>query len=182
LISLYEDTYFDEDAICMELNSRDLEKRIGVIDGNAEAVCDFLRSHSKAGGISSSVIKDIFYPKWITRDKYDHCRVKYRKREVGEEGRDGGFGGLFSITFTTIIASIAFFDTLSCYKGGTFGTNFTLACPYTLLSHYSELEWAAEYGVEETLVRISVGMEEKEATLDCLEAALKAAQATSTLI
>ncbi len=28
-------------------------------------------------------------------------------------------------------------------KGPGFGTNFTLACPYTLLAHYTELEWAA---------------------------------------
>ncbi|KIM91325.1 hypothetical protein PILCRDRAFT_810588 [Piloderma croceum F 1598] len=180
LTSLYEDVYFDEDVICMELNSRDLEKRTSVIDVNTEAVCDFLRSHSIAGGMSSSVIKDILYPKWITRDKYDHCRVKQRKRDVGEEGRDGGFGGLFSITFTTAAASATFFDTLSCYKGPSLGTNFTLACPYTILAHYSELEWAAKYGVEETLVRISVGMEDKEALLRCMEAALKAAQVTST--
>jgi cystathionine gamma-synthase len=172
--------YFDEDVICMELNSRDLEKRISVIDVNAEAVCDFLRSHSIAGGMSSSVIKDIFYPKWITRDKYDHCRIKQSKQDAGGEGRDGGFGGLFSITFTTAAASTTFYDTLSCYKGPSLGTNFTLACPYTILAHYSELEWAAKYGVEETLVRISVGMEDKEALLRCMEAALKAAQVTST--
>jgi cystathionine gamma-synthase len=164
----YEDVYFDEDVIFMERNSRDFESRIAVIDENAETVCDFLRSHSIAGGVPSSVIKEIFYPKWITRDKYEHCRVK-----------GGGFGGLFSITFTTAAASTAFFDTLTCYKGPSLGTNFTLACPYTILAHYTELEWAAEYGVEETLVRISVGMEEKETLLHCLEAALQAAQGTS---
>ena len=38
------------------------------------------------------------------------------------------------------------------------GTNFTLACPYTLLAHYTELKWAASYGVESELVRISVGL------------------------
>lgn len=176
MASSYDDDYYDEDAIFMESNSRDFERRISVINKNAEVVCDFLRSHSIAGGMSSSVIKDIFYPKWITRDMYDHCRVK--KSAGCDEGMDGGFGGLFSVTFTTADASTAFYDTLSCYKGPSLGTNFTLACPYTILAHYRELEWAAEHGVEETLVRISVGMEEKESLLGCLAAALQAAQAT----
>jgi cystathionine gamma-synthase len=170
LVSSYEDIYFEEDAICMELNSRDFERRIRVVNENAEAVCDFLHSRSVAGGVPSSVIKDILYPKWTTRDKYDHCRAK--------DG--GGFGGLFSITFTTAAASTTFFDNLSCYKGGTFGTNFTLACPYTVIAHYSELEWVAEYGLEETLVRVNVGMEAKVDIVRCIEVALKAAQATST--
>jgi len=45
-------------------------------------------------------------------------------------------------------------------KGQSLGTNFTYACPYTILAHYFELEWAAEYGVKEGLVRTSVGVEE----------------------
>jgi cystathionine gamma-synthase len=30
----------------------------------------------------------------------------------------------------------AFFDALDTHKGPSLGTNFTLACPYTLLAHY----------------------------------------------
>ena len=169
LASSFEDIFFDEDAICMEHNSRDFERRVRIVNENAEAVCDFLHSRSIAAGVPSSVIKEILYPKWIARDNYERCRVK-----------DGGFGGLFSITFTTIAASTTFFDNLSCYKGGTFGTNFTLACPYTIIAHYAELEWVAEYGLEENLVRMNVGMEEKVDILHCIEVALKAAQATAT--
>ena len=180
MLSSYEDTYFNEDVIAMEYNSRDFKKRISVINENAEVVCDFIRSRSIAGGMPSSVIKEILYPKWTTRDKYDVCRVKHSKLGVRDEGREGGFGGLFTINFTTAAASTTFFDTLSCYKGPSFGTNFTLACPYTILAHYRELEWAAEYGVEETLVRISIGIEEKVCVLGWLEDALKAAQRTST--
>jgi cystathionine gamma-synthase len=178
----YEDVYFDEDAIYMERNSRDFRRRTPVIDENTEAICDFLRSHSIAGGVPSAVIKEVFYPKWMTRDKYEYCRIKSTRFGVGlhdASGRDGGFGGLFSLTFTTATASRTFFDTLSCLKGPSLGTNFTLACPYTILAHYTELEWAAEYGVEESLIRVSVGMEEKGVLLHCFEAALKAAEGTS---
>lgn len=173
--SSYEDGYFDEDAIYMERNSRDFRRRIHLIDDTTQAVCEFLHSRSLSGsGTPTSVIKDVFYPKWTTRDKYELCRIK-----ESEGGKAGGFGGLFSVTFTTAVASHAFFDNLSCWKGPSLGTNFTLACPYTVLAHYTEMKWAAEFGVEESLVRISVGMEEKEPLLRSFEAALKAAEQTA---
>ena len=40
------------------------------------------------------------------------------------------------------------------------GTTFTLACPFTLLAHYGELDWAESCGVSRYLIRISVGLEE----------------------
>ena len=82
------------------------------------------------------------------------------------------------MTFTTPSAARAFYDALPCAKGPSLGTNFTLACPYTILAHYCELEWAAEYGIEEHIVRISVGMEDKRMLLEGFTEALKAAEAT----
>ena len=182
MVDSYEDIYFDEDAIYMERNSRDFRSRAPIIDQNTETICDFLRSRSKAVGAQSSVVKEVFYPKWETRDNYERCRIKGMRSDAGPHdpsARAGGFGGLFSLTFTTAASSRAFFDTLSCHKGPSLGTNFTLACPYTVLAHFVETKWAAEYGVEESLIRVSVGMEEKEALLRCFEAALKAAEGTS---
>jgi len=80
------------------------------------------------------------------------------------------------LTFTSHLASHTFFDALSCYKGPSLGTNFTLACPFTILAHYTELEWAAKYGVEEGLVRISVGMEQTSDLLLSFEKALHVAE------
>ena len=162
----------------MERNSRDFKRRVRVIDANAEAVCDFLRSRSVAGGYTASpAIKEVFYPKYITRENYDACRIL---TPDPEDGKTGGFGGLFSLTFTSVGASKAFFDALPCYKGPSLGTNFTLACPFTILAHYVELDWAAQYGVEEGLVRISVGMEDTASLLHSFETALKAAENTSS--
>ncbi|MDG2125621.1 MAG: PLP-dependent transferase, partial [Verrucomicrobiales bacterium] len=45
-------------------------------------------------------------------------------------------------------------------KGPSFGTYFTLACPYTLLAHFHELDWAAGCGVDRNLIRIGVGAED----------------------
>lgn len=84
------------------------------------------------------------------------------------------------MTFTNDASSKAFFDTLACAKGPSLGTNFTLACPYTLLAHYQELEWAGSCGVNKNLVRVSVGLEDTETLdkwfLDALRAAEKAAE------
>jgi len=45
-----------------------------------------------------------------------------------------------------------------------------------LLAHYKEFEWAAEYGVVEDLVRISVGLEDEEWSRTRIAKALRAAE------
>ena len=170
LSSVYQDMYHSEDALYMERNSRDFRRRCKAIDGNAEAVCNLLQSHSHAGG----AIKHVFYPKWSSRENYERCRKR------GPDGvATGGFGGLLSLTFRSDAASAAFFDSLPINKGPSLGTNFSLACPYTVIAHYTELEWAAEYGVEKGLVRVSVGMEGKEDLLGRFKIAIEAAEAAN---
>jgi len=160
----FQDFYFDQDAIFMERNSREFRQRIKAIDGNAEAVCDYLQDIRNR---PDSVIKDVFYPKFVTPENYEICRIK--------EG--GGYGGLFSVTFKSLDASKAFFDALEVHKGPSLGTNFTLACPYTIIAHFAELEWVAQYGVEAGLVRISVGQEDPALLLEKMRKALDAAEA-----
>ena len=166
----FEDTYFNEDAIYMERNSRDFARRIRIIDENTEAVCDFLYARSIASGSENVAVKNVYYPKYVTTEHYNKCKIS----------ADAGYGGLFSLTFVTPEAARAFFDTLPCYKGPSLGTNFTLACPYTILAHYLELDWAAKYGIEEGLVRVSVGMEDRRTLLEDFGKALKAAEAALT--
>lgn len=168
---IYEDAYWGEDAIYMERNSRDFVKRVRVINRNTEAVCDLLHSYITT---PNSIIKKVCYPKWETRANYDICRLPSPVGLDGEE--EGNFGGLFSVLFTSKVASEAFFDALPCAKGPSLGTNFTLACPYTILAHYTELEWAASYGVEEGLVRLSVGLEDQKLLLTWLTIALRGAE------
>ena len=152
----------------MERNSRSFVKRVHIINHNAEAVCDFLHAQMASPG---SIIKELFYPKWQTRETYDTYKFP-----VPEGHGCGNFGGLVSVKFTSEEAAHAFYDALPCAKGPTFGTNFTVMCPYVLLSHYWELEWAAQYGVDKDLVRISVGMEDKETLFAWCRIALSAAE------
>jgi cystathionine gamma-synthase len=170
----YEDTYFNEDAIFLERNSRDFLRRTHRIDANTLLVATLLHTHSQRVSESDRVVKRVWYPVYETRECYDLCRVR-----ASPDGRrrEGGYGGLLSVTFTSQTASQAFFDALRCAKGPSLGTNFTLACPYTILAHYAELDWAQGWGVEKELVRISVGLEDPDDLLkifgDALDAAVK---------
>ncbi|PIR34267.1 MAG: hypothetical protein COV36_01140 [Alphaproteobacteria bacterium CG11_big_fil_rev_8_21_14_0_20_44_7] len=72
------------------------------------------------------------------------------------------FGGIISIILENEEQAIKFYDNLEVNKGPSLGTEYTLACPYTLLAHYRELDWAAAQNVPAHLIRISVGCEDIE--------------------
>ena len=175
----FVDDYFHEDAIVMERNSRDFAARVRTTNSNAASVCEYLRSRSISFSGPDSpnpapdherfVLKEVFYPKWVSRENFDLVR----RPEI-----EDNFGALFSMTFTSLEASRAFYDALQCAKGPSLGTNFTLACPYTVSAHYHERAWAAGYGVEESMVRISVGLEDRTQLLDWVARALDAAENT----
>ncbi|KAK4703756.1 hypothetical protein P7C70_g2461, partial [Phenoliferia sp. Uapishka_3] len=186
----YEDAYFDEDAIYMERNSRNFQQRVAYENANASMICEYLRSRRADGPVplgvipvapstNPSVIKEVYYPKYMTPEHYT-ASLRPTNPELPHSS---GFGALFSLTFTSLTASKAFFNALGCYKGPSLGTNFTIACPYTILAHYTETEWALGWGVESGLVRVSVGLEDEELLRkwfeDALEAAEKAVEAES---
>jgi cystathionine beta-lyase/cystathionine gamma-synthase len=55
------------------------------------------------------------------------------------------------------------------------GTNFTLISPYTMLSHFKELERIEKYGVLSHQLRASIGIESKDVIIGKFERALKLA-------
>lgn len=149
--------YFPLDILTMEKNSQDVARRVQTASSNAERVVALLRSHRS--------VAETFYPKGsASQVLYDRFRRP-----------DAGYGLLLSVRFATPTAAVAFHDALDVAKGPSLGTNFTLCCAYTLLAHFSELEWAAEFGVVEHLVRISVGIEPLDLLLRLVRDALAAA-------
>jgi cystathionine gamma-synthase len=159
----FEDTYWAEDVIFMERNSRDFASRIDRANANAEAIAGVLRCHP--------LVKTIYYPQHVESSKnYEACKLP-----------GGGYGGLLSVTFHHRTKAVAFYDAIETAKGPSLGTNFTLVSPYVLLAHYQELEWAASFGVEPDLIRVSVGLEETGHIVKVFESALKAAEQEATL-
>jgi len=157
----------------MERNSRDYRARIKWVNDNAFDVTAYLHSRSledTSSPTKGKAIKKVYYPRYSTPETYEQAR---RQPPLGK----GGYGGLFSLTFTSLAASKAFYDALGCAKGPSLGTSFTLASPYTILAHYTELDWAAKFGVEAGLVRISVGQEDEATLREWLETSVKAAEA-----
>lgn len=178
----YQDTYWPLDALFMERNSRDFASRTARINDSTYALADLL-SHSP-------IIKKVYYPPLLlSRKYYDAYRTRappqspltMSERSATSEGATGetgggGYGGLLSVTFHSDSDAAVFFDALSVAKGPSLGTNFTLACPYTVLAHYGELEWAASFGVERGLVRLSVGLEGREVLEQKVGVALRAVE------
>lgn len=88
--------------------------------------------------------------------------------------REGaGYGGLFSLVLRAPERTTQrFFDSLQFCKGPNLGTYFSLCCPFTLLAHFQELEWAEDRGVSRYLLRFSVGLESPACLIDRLSRAL----------
>ncbi|KAI1277787.1 pyridoxal phosphate-dependent transferase [Xylaria sp. FL0933] len=138
---VYDDTYWAEDVVFMERNSRDFVTRIDRINANAEVICSVLEAHP--------LVTKVYYPRCNdSRSNYEACRLP-----------KGGYGGLLSCSLKTKAHAVAFHDALETAKGPSLGTNFTLTSPYVILAHYHELDWAASFGVDPNLIRISVGLE-----------------------
>lgn len=154
----FEDTYWAEDVVFMERNSRDFASRIDRVNTNAEAICDVLAAHPN--------VARIHFPKYNdTRANYEACRTPH-----------GGWGGLLSVVLRSKAQAVAFYDALETAKGPSLGTNFTLTSPYVILAHYTELDWAASLGVDPNLLRVSVGLEETAHLKSVFQKALDATE------
>ena len=71
------------------------------------------------------------------------------------------------------------FRCAECAQGAVAGANLTLAPPYVQPVFHKEGAWAAQYGLNETIVRIPVGLEDAEALLESFEVAVRKADGTT---
>jgi Cys/Met metabolism PLP-dependent enzyme len=141
------------DAVTLEKNSRDFESRCRIASSNGKALAEWLSGHPCVG--------DLYYS---SGEEYESVmRIQAEtETETEKHALEPGYGSLMSIVLSEGMDEKAFFDALELSKGPSLGTNFTLACPYTLLAHYTELDWASKYGVDKRLIRVSVGLEDIE--------------------
>jgi len=143
-----------EDALVLELNSRDFAERSARTSANAAALAAWLETHP--------AVEAVYYPRGD--DGFE---------EIARPG--AGRGCLLSFVLKDPAKAPVVYDSLQVSKGPSLGTNFTLCCPYTLLAHYTELEWAAQCGVRADLLRVSVGLEEIADLIARFERALRGA-------
>ena len=149
LVATYEDNYFDNDALVMEINSREIEERIATTNRNAEALADMLYAQSVVSGAKNTIVQEVLYPKYQSRENYDRCR----NTAAAEAGfTDTGYGSLLSVNFTSVGAAKVFYNSLQCYKGTTLGSVVTLAIPFVALSFQGRMQWAKDHNFEEAQV------------------------------
>ena len=142
------------DAIVLEVNSRHFEERALAMNENTVEVVDFLVDHPQ--------IAEVWHPSIVQREFYDEIRKPA-----------GGYGALFSMKIKGgEKESSRFYNRLKISKGPSLGTNFSLVCPYTLLAHYTELDWANSCGVPRDLIRSWIGLEDPEDLIGRFEKAL----------
>ncbi len=141
------------DAEVLLSNLKDYPKRMKAVNKNGEALAAWLHNHPAVG--------EVWHPSLTFRENYEAAMRK-----------DGGFGGLLSLVLKNQKKTPKVYDALRLSKGPSFGTNFTLVCPYTLLAHYHELEWAEGCGVSPNLLRVSCGTEPIETLIAVFEEAL----------
>ncbi len=143
---------FDADAIALQEACKDVTDRICQLNKACLALKLRLESHP--------AIARVLHPELCPNFK-----SLMRPRS--------GFGSLLSFELNGGLAKTkSFYNSLKVCKGPSLGTNFTLACPYVLLAHYQELDWAAKCGVPTELIRVSVGLEEHEELWERFQKAL----------
>lgn len=143
------------DAVALEQNSRDYVERMKTVSRNSVALYEFLAEHPAVETVYHSIADD--------SGLYDHLQKA-----------DGGHGCLLSFVLKDRASAPRVYDAMQFSKGPSLGTNFTLVCPYTLLAHYDELDWAERCGVDRTLIRVSVGLEPTEVIIERMKQALEA--------
>ena len=150
----YEDVLWGGDALLLARYCADFPARVQQINRTAEQLVEFCRSHP--------AVAEVYYPKYCTPGNY-----------AAVQRAGAGYGGLFSLLLKDPERNTQrFFDSLQFCKGPNLGTYFSLCCPFTLLAHFRELEWAESCGVSRYLLRFSVGLESAQVLIQRIERAL----------
>ena len=149
------------DAEILLKNSADFVERAYKINATALQLANWLRERAE--------VRTVFYPGSTEGD-----RAMYNT--FLRDGHGPGFGCLLSMLPASHLNTEKFYDALQLHKGPSLGTSYTLVCPYVLLAHFCELDWAKSYGLDQSLVRISVGLEDFEVLRDKFAAAFDCAE------
>lgn len=170
---------YPDDAKVLLDNGQDFAVRMKEINANAETLAEHLAQHP--------LVEKVHYPKGdaayeaLMREGGGYggllsFTLKDPSRALGvfNELQDDKAGGRLVPEITSKAPDV--FDNLDIARGPSLGTNYTLACPYTLLAHYDELAKVAKEGVPADLIRVSVGRENVNEIIRRFDNALKHAE------
>lgn len=162
----YQDDLENLDAIRLEVNSRDFLPRVAQTNASAAYLVTNLLPFARN---PRSTISRLYYPTVCPRSCANYIALmRTRTREFNP-----GYGSLFTIELSTVEAAATFFDNLNLHKGPSLGSNLTLVQPYVQTVFYKEKQWAASWGLRETIIRVSVGLEDRQALLETFSEAIR---------
>ncbi|EON65064.1 hypothetical protein W97_04299 [Coniosporium apollinis CBS 100218] len=147
----YHNDLFSGDAEILLHNSEDYLHRSEILNDNAALLVNYLQSLISD---PKSSVNQIYYPTASpTLSNYDAY-----KRLLTPDFQPG-YGCLFSVELDNVGSTIAFYNNLHVHDGPHLGAHRTLALPYVKGLYDDELEKMKKYRLEETQIRISVGLE-----------------------
>ena len=132
------------------------------INVNTQALATFLENH-----------KEIAEVYWAESTAFANRFEKIKKA-------DGGPGSIIAIYLKRPECMDAFYAALPIAKGPSFGTTFTLCCPFMYLAHYDLVSneegrnFVWDHDIDPDLIRISVGTESSEEIIAAFDRALAA--------
>ncbi|KAF8420978.1 pyridoxal phosphate-dependent transferase [Tirmania nivea] len=160
----YHNNLYPADAEVLLRNSADYLSRSKVLNENAALLAEYLQSLVSD---KDSSVSQVYYPTVSpTQTNYDAY-----KRPTTPEFQPG-YGCLLSVDFDSLEATIAFYDNLHVHNGPHLGAHLTLALPFTRFVYGKELEKVEAYGLRQTQIRISVGLEEPQGLLETFKYAI----------
>ncbi|KAE8378974.1 pyridoxal phosphate-dependent transferase [Aspergillus bertholletiae] len=159
LLANYENAYFPFDCSALRDNCQDIVWRVQKCCENTLPLVELLSSHPS--------IATVHHP--TTSPTLANYQKVMRQ--------NGSYGNVFSIVFHDPHAAEHFYNTLDVCKGSSFGANFTIVIPYVQLANYWNREKVPKYGVPQHILRVSVGLEDKNELLSTFQRALKGVEA-----
>jgi len=171
LKSLFDEYYVPElyvdDAEAIERNSRDYLSRTIKLNKNASSLVRYLKLCTED---PNSAVREVHHPS--INPSGEHYKEFMRP---ATPDFTPGYGCLFSIELKDLPTTVAFYDNLNVHDGPHLGAPFTLAFAYTMCAYKNKLDWAAQYGLKPTQIRISTGLEDTATLLEDFRVAVEAA-------
>lgn len=164
----YRNDLYPADAEVLLSNSDDYLSRSTTLNRNAMALASYFQ---KLADNPNSCLTKVYHPSTLpSRPLYEAFM-----RPATAEYKPS-YGALMSIDFAAVECTAAFYDELNVHKAPHLGAHVTLALPYVKGLFAKELEWAAQYDLRETMIRIAPGLEDPTDLLEDFEKAMAAAE------
>jgi cystathionine gamma-synthase len=163
----YEPELHVEDVRTLLRNSDDYLERTNTLNHNAQVLVDYLRDCAE---VPDSAIARVHYPSTNPSGKF---YTQFLRKATSE--LTPGYGCLFSVELEDVPTTIAFYDNLNVHNSVHLGAPFTLAFAYTKCTYGQRLDWAAQYGLRPTQIRVTAGLEDADLLLRVFQHAVDAA-------